>query len=415
MTRHKSRHVSRHPGRHPGRLRGATAATALLLALPLSLAAAAPAPAAPVAAAAGTTGAAATADTPSAVHLALPRPTGPHAVGQEVLHLVDRNRPDPWVPAAGPRQLMVTMYYPAHAGTGSPAPYMTAAAARLLLDGKVPGNTVPTATVTGTRTWSRTDARPQGGHYPLVVLSPGFTMPRASLSSLAEDLGSRGYVVALVDHTYENTGTTFPDGQTLPCTVCDRLKTPEDWKGLDESRAKDVSFVIDQLTGRPHPAWRYARMIDRDRIGMAGHSAGGAASVPALVTDDRIRAGVDLDGSMDYEVPASGIGGKPYLMIGHPLPGGDEDTSWTDSWPRLDGWKRWLTFDGTDHGSFTDYPLFLQALGVPQDPGTTISGSRAVELTRRYVAAFFDLQLKGIDQPLLDGPTAADPEVRFHA
>ncbi|MFJ7248051.1 alpha/beta hydrolase family protein [Kitasatospora sp. NPDC098652] len=406
--------------RHTSRVRTTAAFAALLLAVPLSVAAAAPAlaapaaPVAPVAAAAGAAGSSAAAGTPSAVHLELPRPTGPFAVGQEVLHLVDENRPDPWVPSAGPRQLMVTMYYPAHAGTGSPAPYMTAAAARLLLDSKLPGNSVPTEAVTGTRTWSRTDARPQGGHYPLVVLSPGFTMPRASLSSLAEDLGSRGYVVALVDHTYENTGTTFPDGQTLPCVECGKLTTREAWKGLDESRAKDASFVVDQLTDRPHPAWRYARMIDRDRIGMAGHSAGGAASVPALVTDDRIRAGVDLDGSMDYEVPESGIGGKPYLMIGHPLPGA-EDASWTDSWPRLDGWKRWLTVDGTDHGSFTDYPLFLKALGAPQPPETTITGQRAVELTRRYVGAFFDLQLKGIDQPLLDGPTAADPEVHFHS
>ncbi|MFJ4188687.1 alpha/beta hydrolase family protein [Kitasatospora sp. NPDC089509] len=404
--------MSRHTNRRTSRVRTTAAAAALLLALPLSVAAAAPAlaaPAVPVATTAGTaTG------TASTVHLELPRPTGPYAVGQEILHMVDHDRTDPWVPSAGPRQLMVTMYYPAHAGTGTAAPYMTAAAARMLLDAKIPGNTVPTETVTDTRTWSRTDARPQGGHYPLVVLSPGFTMPRTSLSSLAEELGSRGYVVALVDHTYENTGTTFPDGQTLPCVECGQLKTPEAWKGLDESRAKDASFVIDQLTARPHPIWRYARMIDRDRIGMAGHSAGGAASVPALVTDDRIRAGVDLDGSMDYEVPESGIGGKPYLMIGHPLPGA-EDTSWTDSWPRLDGWKRWLTFDGTDHGSFTDYSLFLDALGVPQPPGTTMSGQRATELTRRYVGAFFDLQLKGIDQPLFDGPTAADPEVRFHS
>ncbi len=397
------------------RFRTAAAAAALLLALPLSVAAAAPALAAPSPTGAAAASAPAAPSTRAAVHVELPRPTGPYAVGQEVLQLVDQNRPDPWVPSAGPRRLMVSMYYPAHAGTGSPAPYMTDGAARALLDVKLPGNTIPTEAVTGARTWAESGARPQGGHYPLVVLSPGFTMPRASLSSLAEELTSRGYVVALVDHTYENTGTTFPDGQTLPCVMCGQLRTPEAWAGLDESRAKDVSFVIDQLTARPHPAWRYARLIDRDRIGMAGHSAGGAATVPALLRDDRIEAGVDLDGTMDVPVPASGIGGKPYLMMGHPLPDGDEDSSWTASWPHLDGWKRWLTVDGSNHGSFTDFPLFMEKLGLPQDPGTTVSGARGVELTRSYVGAFFDLQLKGIEQPLLDGPTAADPEVRFHS
>ncbi|MFH8384007.1 alpha/beta hydrolase family protein [Kitasatospora sp. NPDC018058] len=197
--------------------------------------------------------------------------------------------------------------------------------------------------------------------------------------------------------------------------MCGRLK-PDEWEGLDESRAKDVSFVIDQLTDRPHPAWRYARMIDRDRIGMAGHSAGGAASVPALVTDDRIQAGVDLDGGMDYLVPESGIGGKPFLMMNHQDAGSSgDDGSWSTSWARLDGWKRWLSFDGANHGSFTDFPMFFDALGMPQGPGTTMSGRRGVELTRQYVGAFFDLQLKDIDQPLFDGPTAANPEVRFHS
>ncbi|MFB7671186.1 alpha/beta hydrolase family protein [Kitasatospora purpeofusca] len=394
------------------RLRATVGAAALLLALPLSVAATVPALAAssPAASAAPAPGTAATAD-PAAVRIELPRPTGKYAVGREILHLVDQDRPDPWVPSAGPRQLMVSMYYPAHADTGGPAPYMTAGAARAMLDYRLPGNTVPTEVLTGVRTWSATGARPQGGHYPLVVLSPGFVDARTAITGLAEDLASRGYVVALVDHTYENTGTTFPDGRTLPCVMCG---VPKDWSQVDESRAKDVSFVIDRLTGRPHPAWRYARMIDRDRIGMAGHSAGGAATVPALLTDDRIRAGVNLDGTMDVLVPATGIGGKPFLMIDHPLDGGAEDESWVKSWLHLDGWKRWLTVAGTDHHSFTDFPVLTDGLGVPRPPGSTIASARAADLTRRYVGAFFDLQLKGIRQPLLDGPNAADPEVAFH-
>ncbi|WP_406097189.1 alpha/beta hydrolase family protein [Kitasatospora purpeofusca] len=402
------------------RLRVTVGAAALLLTLPLSVAAAVPALAAPspagsaapalATAPAPAPGTAATGD-PAAVRIELPRPTGPYGVGREILHLVDQGRPDPWVPSAGPRQLMVSMYYPAHAGTGGPAPYMTDGAARAMLDFRLPGNTVPTEVLAGVRTWSATGARPQGGHYPLVVLSPGFVDARTAVTGLAEDLASRGYVVALVDHTYENTGTTFPDGRTLPCVLCDR---PKDWSQVDESRAKDVSFVIDRLTSRPHPAWRYARMIDRDRIGMAGHSAGGAATVPALLTDDRIKAGVNLDGTMDVLVPTTGIGGKPFLMIDHPLGGGAEDESWVKSWSRLDGWKRWLTVEGTDHHSFTDFPVLTDGLGVPRPPGSTIASARAADLTRRYVGAFFDLQLKGVAQPLLDGPNAADPEVLFH-
>ncbi|MGW4384693.1 alpha/beta hydrolase family protein [Kitasatospora sp. NPDC004531] len=387
------------------RIRRTAAATALLLALPLTAAAtAAPALAAPAPPAAAA---------PSSTRIELPRPTGPFAVGQQILQLVDQDRPDPWVPSAGPRRLMVSMYYPAKPGTGEPAPYMTPAAARLLLDAKVPGNTVPTETLTDTRTWSRTDAKPRNGRYPLIVLSPGFTMPRTELTSLAEDLTSRGYLVALIDHTYENYGTTFPDGHTTGCDMCGRFRSPEDWARLDAARATDVSFVLDRLTDRPHPAWRYAHLIDRDRIGMAGHSVGGAAAVPTLLTDDRVRAGVNLDGTMDFPVPATGLDGKPFLMIGHPLDGRD-DTTWTSAWTALDGWKRWLTVTGSDHSTFTDVPVLARGLGLPNPPATTIAPERGIQLTRQYVAAFFDLHLKGLPQPLLDGPTAAEPEILFH-
>ena len=38
-----------------------------------------------------------------------------------------------------------------------------------------------------------------------------------------------------------------------------------------------------------------------------------------------------------------------------------------------------------------------------------------IDVTRTYVAAFFDLHLRGIPEPVLDGPTSAYPEVSFHA
>ncbi|MFF2625687.1 alpha/beta hydrolase family protein [Kitasatospora griseola] len=388
-------------------LRRAAAAAAALLALPLAVTAAAPAPAAP--AVPLPLPVSASTAVPADVHLQLPRPTGPYAVGREILHLVDRGRPDPWVPSAGPRQLMVSMHYPAERGTGGAAPYMTPAAARLLLDDKLPEFGVPTEALAGARTWARTGAQPLQRRFPLLVLSPGFTMPRTELTNLAEDLTSRGYVVALIDHTYENTGTTFPDGRTLTCILCDTLTPDSDWAGIVANRAKDASFVVDQLTTRP----RYAHLVDRDRIGMAGHSSGGAATVPALLTDSRIRAGVDLDGSLDHQVPVTGLKGKPFMVIGNSADG-QEDPSWTAGWPRVDGWKRWLTVAGSDHSTFTDYALFFEQLGLPPRPGATIDAARGLRLTRQYVAAFFDLHLKGVPQPILDGPTPQNPEITFH-
>ncbi|WP_329461375.1 alpha/beta hydrolase family protein [Streptomyces sp. NBC_01431] len=335
----------------------------------------------------------------------LPRPTGPHAVGRSILHLVDEHRQDPWVPSAGARQLMVSMYYPARPRTGGPAPYMTEDEARLLLQEKAPGSPFPAEKISEFRTWARSDAAPAGGRFPLVVLSPGFTLPRATLSGLAEDLASRGYVVALVDHTYESSGTTFPDGRTLPCAICDQPPAGGP-ATIEESRARDVSFVLDQLTGR-HPAWRHARMIDAGRIAMAGHSIGGAASAVTMAADHRVRAGINLDGTFFAPVPDNGLDGRPFLMFGEQT--SDQDDTWNAAWSHLNGWKRWLSVAGSEHGTFTDLPLLASLVGAPSAGG--ITPQRSEELTRTYVAAFLDLHLKGIPQSVLDGPSAADPEV----
>ncbi|MFE0458913.1 alpha/beta hydrolase family protein [Kitasatospora sp. NPDC058965] len=397
------------------RIRRTAVAVALAVVLPLPIVGAAPAfaTAGPAAAPAPASVPAASVPLPAdqGVQLALPRPTGPHAVGVDTLHLVDRDRPDPWVPSAGPRQLMVSMYYPARSGTGRPAPYMTTEEARLFLDMEQIGSAFPAQALADTRTYAFTDARPEHGRYPLVVLSPGFGLPRQTLTGLAVDLASRGYVVALVDHTYEDSGTTFPDGQTLGCALCD-LSGVSDAESL-RSRAQDLSFVLDQLVGS-HPAWQRAQLIDHRRIGMAGHSLGGAAVVPTMAADRRVQAGADLDGRFFVPVPAGGLGGRPVLLLGNPANhavNGDEP-SWAANWPALDGWKRWLTLTGSTHVSFTDVPVLADEAGITGVDGA-IPSVRAAQLTRNLVAAFFDEQLKGLHQPLLDGPTAADPEVVF--
>lgn len=190
----------------------------------------------------------------SAAALALPRPTGPYAVGTEVLHLTDSDRADPWVPQAGPRELMVSVHYPARpGGGGAPAPYMSAEEARLLLAERGLDGIVSAGVVSSTVTHARTDARPARGRFPLVLLSPGFNTPRATLTSLAGELASRGYVVASVDHAYESTGTAFPGGRMLTCVACDVAEAAPDDEGEREvlrtvstGRAADLSFVLDR-------------------------------------------------------------------------------------------------------------------------------------------------------------------------
>ncbi|MEU6825781.1 alpha/beta hydrolase [Streptomyces atriruber] len=337
--------------------------------------------------------------------LALPAPTGKYAVGRDSLHLVDKGRRDPWVPKAGARELMVSMYYPARKGTGKPAPYMSTEGAQAFL--KQMELEIPAEVLGGTRTHTYTGAKPTRGKFPLVVLSPGFKTPGTTLTGLAEDLTSRGHVVAVVDHAYEAAGVAFPGKGIVPCTACGKVG-PDNFGPAAEGRAKDLSFTLDRLLGRTSP-WKHADMLDKKKVGMAGHSLGGAAAAATMAQDPRVRAGANLDGPFTASAPSR----RPFLMLGTKAdhsPGG-EDKTWDSAWQQLDGWKRWLTVAGADHFAFTDLAPLAAQLGEDDPKG--LPGRRAAEITRDYVGAFFAEQLRGKDEPLLDGPTKANPEVAF--
>jgi dienelactone hydrolase len=358
--------------------------------------------------------------------LCLPEPTGPHPAGTTSLWLTDTSRPDPWVRGVNARELMVSLWYPAVPAGGRRARYMTAAESGLQLTSRgITG--VPPDTLSTTRTNAVSDARPAGRQrsLPLVVLSPGFTNSRSALTALAEDLASHGYVVAGIDHTYESHATAFPDGRVTTCLA--REAPGRDKEEVAAGRAADVCFVLDELTGA-HPAWPGAGLIDPSAMAMAGHSAGGAAAIAAMLADSRIRAGIDMDGSTAAPIPDQGLA-RPFLFLGKQssyTPGNAGAVSpgtrewklrkgavltWERDWELLTGWKRWLVVAGAVHASFTDLALLADQAGI--DTGAGLPGARSLDITRAYVRAFFDHHLRGQPQTLLDQPSPRYPEVTF--
>ncbi|GAA4233423.1 dienelactone hydrolase [Streptosporangium album] len=337
----------------------------------------------------------------------LPAPTGAHPVGTTALYPKDTSRPDPWNLDVEARELKVTLWYPTKQRDGQRAPYMTPKESELTLKGlRITG--VPYETLSKTRTNAVKDAEPAGRKLPLVVLSSGFTKPISTLTSLAEELASRGYVVAGIDHTYESYATTFPDGRVAECLACDGDTDPGFGTGVVRGRAADVSFVLDQLTSK----WDGSDLIDRSRIAMAGQSIGGAGTMAAMLKDSRVRAGIDMDGTTYARIPKSGFS-RPFMLMGSPqhIPGG-RDSSWDRDWKLLTGWKRWLVLSGAEHQSFTDGPLMAGALGVTPPIGA-LPAARSAELTRTYVTAFLDQHLRARRQPLLDKPSPRYPEVKL--
>ncbi|MFI0411327.1 alpha/beta hydrolase family protein [Actinomadura sp. 3N508] len=301
---------------------------------------------------------------------------------------------------------MVSIWYPTNAQDGQLAQYMTPKESELLLREK--GIPAPPDALSKVRTNAYKDAAPAGDlrDLPLVVLSPGFMWQRTSLTSLAEELASRGHVVAAIDHTYENFGQSFPDGRVTECVACEG-QGEDVYTRAVKGRAKDVSFVLNQLLSG-HARWKGAALIDPSRVAMAGTELGGATVSETMLQDRRVRAGVNLDGHQEVPIPQDGLK-RPFMFLGQPT----DYNTWTRDWPQLKGWKRWLGVEGAVSLSFYDYDALLRQAGV--DLGSDLPGDRSVVITRAYVGAFMDQHLHNRSQPLLDAPSADFPEVKFKA
>lgn len=355
----------------------------------------------------------------------LPMPTGPEQLGTVALHLVDRTRTDPWVPGRPVREIMIQIWYPARHIHGHPA-------APWLSPGAVPHFSevfgLPTERVRATATHGRAGAPVHGGR-PVVLYSPGLGGDRGTSTVLAEELVSHGYIVVTIDHTHDASEVEFPDGRVEVAAI------PPD---IDEQiiaravavREADTRFVLDQLAvvnagGNPDAGNRRLPIglrgaFDLNRIGMFGHSLGGSTAAATMHHDRRIKAGVNLDGTL---VGAGAVAGsdRPFLLLSSDHGTDPEDPTWDAFWTSQRGWKRELSLTGSVHGSFNDgqvlYPQAAPEIGLTPEQLAGLVGTlrpqRSVTIQRDHLRAFFDQHLRGRRSRLMCGADPRYPEIRF--
>jgi predicted dienelactone hydrolase len=291
-------------------------------------------------------------------------------------------------------------------------------------------NGVPPGTVRVPLTHGRVDApvdRSRRGR-PLILYSPGLGGNRDSSTVLVEELVSRGYVVATIDHTHDASQVEFPDGRVEVSAV--PPITPEVAAKVVAVRVADTRFVLDSLVAlnaggnpdaeqRPLPAGLRGA-LDLSRVGMFGHSLGGATAAQAMYEDRRIKAGVNLDGTMVGAVVDAGLD-RPFMLVAAQNHGRDTDPSWARFWVNLRGWRLNLRLTGAGHNSFTDVQVLIpQLAGVLQLPPEvvqqligTVDPHRSVLIQRAYLTAFFNLHLLHRDGRLLTRPSPRFPEMQF--
>jgi predicted dienelactone hydrolase len=136
------------------------------------------------------------------------------------------------------------------------------------------------------------NAKPDRGEsYPLVIVSHGYPGSRVLLTYLTENLASKGYVVAAIDHT----DSTHADATGFASTLL--------------NRTLDINFVLNFMTES-----FLAGVVDADQTAVIGYSMGGYGALIAA------GAGVSQAAFVNYWVPGSKLeilqaGNSDYMAL----------------------------------------------------------------------------------------------------
>lgn len=366
----------------------------------------------------------------------LPTPSGPFAVGRTTMVWRDTTGLDAMAPRPGvERELFVWIWYPADTQPSSAKvdDYLPPAWRKAIDDELSPVlRLFVTRDLSKVHAYSYRDAAVSSAQkpYPVVLLRAGAAAQITQYTCLAEDLASHGYVVVGFDAPYRTFTTVFPDGRVISRAAQNNVELAGGVRQvklatkLSQAWSSDMSYALDQLEelNASDPSGRFNGRLDLQRVGVLGHSLGGATALEFCHDDLRCKAGIDLDGLPLGDIAQEGVT-QPFMFLlsDH----GREPESVRGPvlsdiraiYDRLPADKRvWISIRGAGHFLFADdamlqLPLLrsvLHRLGV-----MPLAGRRQVEITEHYISAFFDVYLKTTASAVSLKQNSRYPEVVF--
>jgi dienelactone hydrolase len=348
----------------------------------------------------------------------LPEPTGPNAVGRVSYEWVNAAESDPLAPTAGAkREVVAWIWYPAKATASSErAEYLPAAwrAALSKYIGPVIG--LLTRDMAKVHAHSFADAEVLGAQqaYPVVLMRAGLGALTTDYTTLAEDLASHGYVVVGFDAPYRTLTVVFSDGRVVTRRAEDNPETLS--SAAAEKLAErllvlwcdDAKFMTDQLErlNAGEGDRKFRGRLDLEKLGMFGHSFGGAQAAEFCHEDARCKAAIDIDGRPFGKVSEEGLQ-RPFLFLMSDHHGEEKDAESQRIIEQIEAIYNRLpakegalvTIRGTNHFSFSDQILLKNQMVIGTarffGVGGNTDGRRGLQIAAAYVSAFFDRYLKG--------------------
>ncbi len=261
------------------------------------------------------------------------------------------------------------------------------------------------------------------GQFPVLLFSHGYNSKANNYYALLSEIASQGYIIFAVNHTYESTGSTFLDGsetyfdyayadaiqndtwkdmEPIVNAFQDKLSYEERHpivkKGLEtyfvremvERWAQDLRDVVDRLDDYNSSGFLMEK-LDTSKIGVFGHSRGGGAAGETLLTDDRIKAGANIDGVQWGRIVNTSFD-DPFLFISADWPKEKEDLNGHAYINKSKAEFYEARILNTLHSNFMDIPLMVPFQFLSEAGG--IQPELGLEITNKLVVTFFDKHLK---------------------
>lgn len=317
-------------------------------------------------------------------------------VGRKTIALNDSTRIDPTDNET--RKILLSIYYPSEA-FGFESKYIsmfepcTPLAIDMLTNMGV-NNEYITKLVTGI--CNNAAVRKDTGNCPVILLSPAFGVVRDMYSYCVEHLVNCGFIVIAIGATHESIFSIFPDGsflhQSTEISDIDSLDI-QAWKGLLKLRVDDVNYVISHVDEILDSVENLGAIVDLNKMGIIGHSLGGATAYEVLNKESKVKAGILLDPSFHLMNADSKATNNSLLVIRQEKCSAEEldgEIS-KDLLPLLlEGYNTlyhtsdhnsfYLKLRGAHHMTFSDIPIHYQEEGI----------ELYHSIVNKYISAFFD-------------------------
>lgn len=280
--------------------------------------------------------------------------------------------------------------------------------------------------------------------FPLVIFSHGAFGYYQSNTSTYMELASHGYVVISLDHPYHSFFTTDTKGKTITVnpeflqevmyingdTALEEEIVELSHKWLD-IRIEDMNFALDSVKeakadGTYLNEWfiegeetkneiaKVLAMTNDEKIGLMGHSLGGATSVTVGRTREDIDAVIDIDGTMlgeelsyengeyqyyegEYPIPLLSIDNESHHQQGKILKDIYVNNVVLEN--AIDGKNTY--FVGSGHMNFTDLPLFSPTLSSMLGTGT-VDELECIQTMNEVILMYYNCYLKNQGEVIIN-------------